>query len=82
MTSLFKACRAVVAASLLMRCAESGWISLDDRVATYAPQSADANTKRTLPPRRIHLRPYMSESLAKIGTAIVDVSRYAVVTQG
>src|SRR5207302_865052 len=31
-----------VAASLLMRCAESGWISLDDRVATYAPQSADA----------------------------------------
>jgi CubicO group peptidase (beta-lactamase class C family) len=32
----------VVVASLLLRCADSGWISLDDRVATYAPQSPEA----------------------------------------
>jgi CubicO group peptidase (beta-lactamase class C family) len=32
-----------VVASLLLRCSEDGWISLDDRVGKYAPQSADAS---------------------------------------
>jgi CubicO group peptidase (beta-lactamase class C family) len=32
----------VVVASLLMRCADSGWISLDDRVGAYAPQGPEA----------------------------------------
>jgi len=32
-----------VVASLLLRCANGGWISLDDRVGTYAPSSADAS---------------------------------------
>jgi CubicO group peptidase (beta-lactamase class C family) len=31
-----------IVASLLLRCADSGWISLDDRVGKYAPGSADA----------------------------------------
>src|SRR5436190_7787078 len=31
-----------IVSSLLLRCAEDGWISLDDRVGVYAPQSADA----------------------------------------
>jgi CubicO group peptidase (beta-lactamase class C family) len=31
-----------IVSSLLLRCAEDGWISLDDRVGIYAPQSGDA----------------------------------------
>jgi CubicO group peptidase (beta-lactamase class C family) len=32
----------IVAASLAMRCAADGWLSLDDRVAKFAPTSPDA----------------------------------------
>src|ERR1700733_10021646 len=47
-----------------------------------APHRADANTNKVAPPRKNHFRPYMSESLAKIGTASVEVSKYVVETQG
>ena len=36
----------------------------------------------TAPDRKNHFRPYMSVSLAKIGTQMVEVSRYAVATHG
>src|ERR1700722_9568048 len=47
-----------------------------------APQRADVSTNIVAPPRKNHFRPYMSDSLAKIGTASVDVSKYVVETQG
>ena len=40
-----------------------------------APHSAEVSTNIVAPPRKNHFRPYMSDSLAKIGTASVDVSK-------
>ena len=36
-----------IVSSLLLRCAEDGWISLDDRVGLYAPQSGK-DTRRLI----------------------------------
>ncbi len=47
-----------------------------------APHSAEVSTNVAVPPRKNHLRPYMSDSFAKMGTASVEVSRYMVDTQG
>src|SRR5581483_4635538 len=47
-----------------------------------APHSADVRIKTIAPPRKNHLRPYMSDSLANMGTARVEVRRYVVETHG
>ena len=47
-----------------------------------APHSAEVATNTVAPSMKNGFRPKMSDRLAKIGTEIVDVSRYAVATHG
>ena len=45
------------------------------------PARTDPSRKTTIPPRKNILRPYRSDSRPTMGTAVVEATRYAVVTR-
>ena len=45
------------------------------------PARIEPSRKMTIPPRKNTLRPYRSDSRPTTGTAVVEATRYAVVTQ-